>query len=221
MSTTTGTVTNSHAVDNFMDANLVSTWTVEGGYTEISAASLDYLSAGTTLARVAYKTATYGSADVQVSSKFTVLTDPGTNTAVLITSRGSSSAPWSGANAYYISTNLGSGVTEGIAIGKQLAGSSTSQTQVNGTFTNGAQYLLVLITKTNGSDVDVTGKIQRVSDSYWLNSSGTWAVTDVAFDTWTDTSSPFMSAGKSGVLIYAAASAQGVEIREFTEAAAP
>ena len=71
-----------------------------------------------------------------------------------------------------------------------------------------------------GSNVDLSAKVQRVSDSQWLQTGGSFGPTEVVALAATHTGSIISTAGVSGVTIYDL-SGSPIAIRNFTEAAAP
>lgn len=90
---------------------------------------------------------------------------------------------------------------------------------VNVTLTNGVGYLLELNVVDSGANAVLTGYMQRDSDSQWFNGS-TWVGTKTAALTYTDTTSPLMSAGRAGTLIYQDANQTTIEWLKLDDEAA-
>jgi len=74
----------------------------------------------------------------------------------------------------------------------------TTLVTVTGTLTSGVVYVMTIGRASGGV---ITGKVQRLSDNYWLNSSGTWAATAATAATATDTT--YTTADKAGISVYA------------------
>jgi hypothetical protein len=84
------------------------------------------------------------------------------------------------------------------------------------------QYEMILTVKTVTENAQVTGKIKRISDSNWLTSSGTWDVSEQAFDTFTDSTSPVLAPGYYGITVYEASPSTSLyEFRNIAVTSAP
>ena len=90
----------------------------------------------------------------------------------------------------------------GLRLRKHIPNSGPDNVNVvNVTLTNGVGYLLELNVSDSGANAVLTGYMQRNSDSNWFNGT-TWQSGKTSALTYTDTTSPFMSAGRAGTMIY-------------------
>ncbi len=106
------------------------------------------------------------------------------------------------ANAYFGTIVFNDGSNSGLLLSRFNAGSETDIVGPglhNGAFATGTEYWFWLVT--NGSTIAL--QVQRVSDSKWLNGSGSW-VTDGSGATtaYTTTDTNLMTAGYAGLAYY-------------------
>lgn len=214
------------ATSNFMNVTTdPTTWSLDTLYTEVSPTAITYNNTISTGAAVnaAKKIASdaFGG-NVQLSSRvrFTGTTQTAHQFALLV--RGTSIQPWTGTgrNAYQVDINKVTGVVQ---MNKTIAGVATAigpAITVSGGFAIGADYDVKLTVKATA----LSTRIQRVSDSLYLQTDGTWGATAVDCATGTD-SALAAASGQYGVYTYCRSSdnttAAGVMYTNFGIAAAP
>jgi hypothetical protein len=179
---------------------LASTWTLGSGYTEITSDGLNCTVPNNTTAFSAFKTEndTF-SGNVNVSCLATVTgTQGATNQPIVFGRCTNTPGVWSTITTYYVALNVGTSAP-GIRLYKAVSGTHTAiGSNVNpGGLAINTQYKITL--NCNGSTISC--KLQRVSDSNFLTSGGTWQVSDATCSSVTDLSIAAASA-KAGVASY-------------------
>lgn len=219
-----GTIGTNHfsSTNNFMvSASTASTWVLDSGYTEGSASAVSYQGslAPVSVARKAALDAFGGNIQVSDTITFTGTPQSALNGAILL--RGTALQPYSGSTrqAYVMDINQIAGT---VKMQRSVGSTDTAIGSVitaSGGFTIGAAYTFTFAV--NGSAL--RARVQRASDSFYLQTNGTWAATAVDCCTGTDTG---IAAGSAQYGVYSYAynangTASGVSHTGFNAIAAP
>lgn len=223
-----GTVVNNTVSST--NVTIDSLWTLQSGtFTQnpLDPGYLTIATAGSTT-RVGHLTDSDGfSGNVQVSSRLNFSGGSGSVRGGFLIARGTAPIPNSTSTGYEAAIDMGDGQpTKGLQLYKIVSGSlGALGSRVSFTPAAATEYRTFLITKNSGTNVVVTGKVQRVTDGKWLTPSGTFATVNVSGGTSavvvTDTTSPIQGAGKAGVGLYSDSNTSPLIINNFRVEAAP
>lgn len=215
-----GTITNLQvpATSNFMFTAAASTWALDAGFTEISASALTFTATNFSAISTAKKTTNdlFGG-NVKLTSrvKFTGTFNNNLHGALIL--RGSNIVPWNNvANTCYFLEINGDTSSGGVRLDKNVGGTYTNLAAKVGQLAFNIDYDISLTTKVSV----ISASVQRVSDGFWMNSSGTFTSTAANVFSVTDTSIS-AAAGQYGTYGFATFSGQSVGYTNFTAIAAP
>jgi hypothetical protein len=215
----TGTITTDNS-DNAVNTAIAGDWTLESGLGTFSRynSELLRLTPPNGEAKVAYLTANDAfSGNVQISC---IVSPLGDQVSHYLFARGASVAPWSGSTAYY----GGFEDPNHLKIYKKTADGTSQKAALLSISPFPGTCRMIFSTKDNRENVDVKLYFQRISDGYWMDSSGVFvapSATPPSVLSWLDTNAVISGNGKCGVMEFASGAGRVALFSEFRVTAAP
>lgn len=145
---------------------------------------------------ILYSAATPAAPEYEVTAKVTLGSNSADLTGPCLGVAASAVAGSSHAYLWHISPQ-----TPGFRLRRYDGATPTTLVTVSATLTAGVDYVMTIGRASGGA---LTGKVQRLSDNFWLNSSGTWQSGAATAASITDTT--YTTADRPGVSVYSTTS---------------